>query len=100
MIVPSHTFVFTANTFVLRGARPVFVDVRPYTLKIDERLIEQAIRPRTRAVFPIHYAGVAGEVDTIMAANVSRSHRPGGTRRGEYSVGLLSAPPCSVMDRA
>jgi dTDP-4-amino-4,6-dideoxygalactose transaminase len=66
VIVPSYTFVSTANAFVLRGARPVFVDVRPDTLNIDERLIEQAITPRTRAIFPIHYAGVACEMDTIM----------------------------------
>jgi dTDP-4-amino-4,6-dideoxygalactose transaminase len=66
VIVPSYTCVSTANAFVLRGARPVFVDVRPDTLNIDERLIEQAITPRTRAIFPIHYAGVACEMDTIM----------------------------------
>jgi hypothetical protein len=78
----------------------VFVDVRPDTLNIDERLIEQAITPRTRAIFPIHYAGVAREMDTIMAANVFRSHGPGGKGSGQYSVGLLSDPPCSVMDRA
>jgi dTDP-4-amino-4,6-dideoxygalactose transaminase len=66
VIVPSYTFVSTANAFVLRGARPVFVDIRPDTLNIDERLIEQAITPRTRAIFPIHYAGVACEMDTIM----------------------------------
>jgi dTDP-4-amino-4,6-dideoxygalactose transaminase len=66
VIVPSYTFVSTANAFVLRGARPVFVDIRPDTLNIDERLIEQAITPRTRAIFPIHYAGVACEMDAIM----------------------------------
>jgi len=66
VIVPSYTFVSTANAFVLRGAKPVFVDVRPDTLNIDERLIEQAITPRTRAIFPIHYAGVACEMDAIM----------------------------------
>jgi dTDP-4-amino-4,6-dideoxygalactose transaminase len=66
VIVPSYTFVSTANAFVLRGARPVFVDVRPDTLNIDERLIEQAITPRTRAICPIHYAGVACEMDAIM----------------------------------
>ena len=67
VIVPSYTFVSTANAFVLRGANPVFVDVRPDTFNIDERLIEQAITPRTRAIFPIHYAGVACEMDAIMA---------------------------------
>lgn len=66
VIVPSYTFVSTANAFVLRGAKPVFVDVRPDTLNIDERLIEQAITPRTRAIFPVHYAGVACEMDVIM----------------------------------
>jgi dTDP-4-amino-4,6-dideoxygalactose transaminase len=66
VIVPSYTFVSTANAFVLRGAKPVFVDIRPDTLNIDEQLIEQAITPRTRAIFPVHYAGVACEMDTIM----------------------------------
>lgn len=66
VIVPSYTFVSTANAFVLRGARPVFVDVRPDTLNIDERLIERAITSRTRAIFPVHYGGVACEMDTIM----------------------------------
>jgi dTDP-4-amino-4,6-dideoxygalactose transaminase len=66
VILPSYTFVSTANAFVLRGARPVFVDIRPDTLNIDERLIERAITPRTRAIFPIHYAGVACEMDAIM----------------------------------
>jgi len=66
VIVPSYTFVSTANAFVLRGATPVFVDIRPDTLNIDERLIEAAITPRTRAIFPIHYAGIACEMDAIM----------------------------------
>ena len=72
VILPSYTFVSTANAFVLRGARPVFVDIRPDTLNIDERLIEQAITPRTRAIFPIHYAGVACEMDAIM--NIADRH--------------------------
>jgi dTDP-4-amino-4,6-dideoxygalactose transaminase len=67
VIMPSYTFVSTANAFVLRGAVPVFVDVRGDTLNIDERLIESAITPRTRAIVPVHYAGVACEMDTIMA---------------------------------
>jgi len=67
VILPSYTFVSTANAVVLRGATPVFVDIRPDTLNIDERLIEAAITPRTRAIFPIHYAGVACEMDEIMA---------------------------------
>ncbi len=67
VILPSYTFVSTANAVVLRGATPVFVDIRPDTLNIDERLIEAAITPRTRAIFPVHYAGVACEMDEIMA---------------------------------
>jgi len=66
VIMPSYTFVSTANAFVLRGAVPVFVDVRSDTLNLDERLIEPAITPRTRAIVPVHYAGVACEMDTIM----------------------------------
>lgn len=66
VIMPSYTFVSTANAFVLRGAVPVFVDVRADTLNIDEALIEDAITPRTRAIVPVHYAGVACEMDTIM----------------------------------
>jgi dTDP-4-amino-4,6-dideoxygalactose transaminase len=67
VIMPSYTFVSTANAFVLRGGIPVFVDIRPDTLNIDERLIEAAITPRTKAIVPVHYAGVACEMDTIMA---------------------------------
>lgn len=67
VIVPSFTFVSTVNAFVLRGAVIVFVDIRPDTMNIDENLIEQAITPRTRAIVPVHYAGVACEMDTIMA---------------------------------
>lgn len=66
VIMPSFTFVSTANAFVLRGAVPVFVDIREDTLNLDERLIEAAITPRTRAIVPVHYAGVACEMDTIM----------------------------------
>lgn len=65
VILPSYTFVSTANAFVLRGARPVFVDIRPDTLNLDERLIEQAITPRTKVIVPVHYAGVACEMDAI-----------------------------------
>src|SRR5664279_2293594 len=67
VIMPSYTFVSTANAFVLRGAVPVFVDVRPDTLNLDESCIEAAITSRTRAIVPVHYAGVACEMDTIMA---------------------------------
>lgn len=66
VILPSYTFVSTANAFVLRGAVPVFVDVRPDTLNIDETLIERAITPRTKAIVVVHYAGVACEMDPIM----------------------------------
>jgi dTDP-4-amino-4,6-dideoxygalactose transaminase len=67
VIMPSYTFVSTANAFVLRGAKIVFVDVRPDTMNIDECLIDAAITPRTRAIVPVHYAGVGCEMDTIMA---------------------------------
>jgi dTDP-4-amino-4,6-dideoxygalactose transaminase len=66
VIMPSYTFVSTANAFVMRGAVPVFVDIRPDTLNIDESKIEAAITPRTRVIVPVHYAGVACEMDTIM----------------------------------
>ena len=66
VIMPSYTFVSTANAFVLRGGVPVFVDIREDTLNLDERLIEAAITPRTRAIVPVHYAGVACEMDAIM----------------------------------
>ena len=67
VIMPSYTFVSTANAFVLRGGVPVFVDIRADTLNLDENLIEAAITPRTKAIVPVHYAGVACEMDTIMA---------------------------------
>jgi dTDP-4-amino-4,6-dideoxygalactose transaminase len=66
IIMPSYTFVSTANAFVLRGGVPVFVDIREDTLNLDERLIEDAITSRTKAIVPVHYAGVACEMDTIM----------------------------------
>jgi len=66
IIMPSYTFVSTANAFVLRGGVPVFVDIREDTLNLDERLIEAAITPRTRAIVPVHYAGVGCEMDTIL----------------------------------
>jgi dTDP-4-amino-4,6-dideoxygalactose transaminase len=67
VIMPSFTFVSTANAFVLRGARPVFADIRPDTLNIDERLLERLITPRTKAIVVVHYAGVGCEMDTILA---------------------------------
>lgn len=67
IIMPSYTFVSTANAFVLRGGTPVFVDIREDTLNLNECLIEAAITPRTRAIAPVHYAGVACEMDAIMS---------------------------------
>lgn len=65
VIMPSYTFVSTADAFVLRGAKAVFVDIRPDTMNIDEKLIENAITDKTKAIVPVHYAGVACEMDTI-----------------------------------
>ncbi|MDF1584571.1 MAG: aminotransferase class I/II-fold pyridoxal phosphate-dependent enzyme [Methyloprofundus sp.] len=67
VIMPSYTFVSTANAFVLRGAKIVFVDIRPDTMNIDETKIEAAITSNTKAIVPVHYAGVGCEMDTIMA---------------------------------
>jgi dTDP-4-amino-4,6-dideoxygalactose transaminase len=67
VLVPDFTFVSTANAFVMRGARPVFVDVRPDTLNLDERLLEGKITPRTRAIVPVHYAGIGCDMDAIGA---------------------------------
>ncbi|WP_392891445.1 dTDP-4-amino-4,6-dideoxygalactose transaminase [Pseudomonas migulae] len=67
VIMPSFTFVSTANAFVLRGAVPVFVDVRSDTLNLDESLVEAAITPRTKAIIPVHYAGVACEMDSLLS---------------------------------
>lgn len=67
VIMPSYTFVSTANAFVLRGAKIVFIDIRPDTLNLNEQLIEDAITPKTKAIVPVHYAGVGCEMDTILA---------------------------------
>lgn len=72
VIMPSYTFASTADAFVLRGAKIVFVDIRPDTMNIDENLIEQAITPRTKAIIVMHYAGVACEMDKIM--EIARRH--------------------------
>jgi dTDP-4-amino-4,6-dideoxygalactose transaminase len=72
VIIPDFTFVSTVNAFVLRGARPVFVDVRPDTLNLDEACLEAAITPRTRAIVPVHYAGIGCEMDAIM--EIARRH--------------------------
>ena len=76
VIVPSFTFVSTVNAFVLRGAKPVFADVRPDTLNLDETQLERLITPRTKAIVPVHYAGVACEVDRIL--EVAARDRGGG----------------------
>ena len=72
VIMPAYTFVSTADAFVLRGARAVFVDIRPDTMNIDEKLIESAITDRTKAIVPVHYAGVACEMDKIM--EIAKKH--------------------------
>jgi dTDP-4-amino-4,6-dideoxygalactose transaminase len=72
VIMPAYTFVSTADAFVLRGAKVVFVDIRPDTMNIDEKKIEEAVTPRTRAIVPVHYAGVSCEMDEIMA--IARRH--------------------------
>lgn len=72
VIMPSFTFVSTADAFVLRGAKVVFVDIRPDTMNIDEKLIEEAITEKTKAIVPVHYAGVACEMDTIM--DIAKRH--------------------------
>lgn len=72
VIMPSYTFVSTASAVVRLGATPVFVDIRPDTLNLDEERIEEAITPRTRAIFPVHYSGVACEMDRIL--EIARAH--------------------------
>lgn len=72
VIMPSYTFVSTADAFVLRGATIVYVDIRPDTMNIDEKLIEDAITPKTKAIVPVHYAGVACEMDTII--DIAKKH--------------------------
>jgi len=101
IIAPSFTFVSTINAFVLRGARPVFIDVRPDTLNFDERQLESLITPRTRAVVPVHYAGVACEMDSILrtaaahglAVIEDNAHGFGGTYKGQWlgTFGCLAA---------
>ncbi len=98
VIMPSFTFVSTANAFVLRGAVPVFVDIRSDTLNLDERLLEGAITPRTRAIVVVHYGGVACEMDEItaiaerhgLAVVEDNAHGLGGTYRGR-PLGSLGA---------
>jgi dTDP-4-amino-4,6-dideoxygalactose transaminase len=103
VIIPSFTFVSTANAFVLHGARPVFADIRPDTLNIDESVVETLITPRTRAIVPVHYAGVGCDMDVItdiakrhqVAVVEDNAHGLFGTYRGQSlgtfgSVGTLS----------
>ncbi len=92
VIIPDFTFVSTVNAFVLRGAKPVFLDVRPDTLNLDESKLEAAITPRTKAVVPVHYAGVGCEMDKILAVayqhNIAviedNAHGLFGKYRGKY----------------
>ena len=92
VIVPAFTFVSTVNAFVLRGARPVFADIRPDTLNLDEAQLEQLITPATRAILPVHYAGVGCEMDVILAAAArhglavveDNAHGLFGRYRGQY----------------
>ena len=72
VIMPAYTFVSTADAFVLRGAKIVFVDIHPETMNIDERLIEDAITEKTKAIVPVHYAGVSCEMDTIL--DIAKHH--------------------------
>lgn len=72
IVLPSFTFVSTANAFVLRGAKPVFVDIRPDTLNLDETKVEAALTPKTKAIIPVHYAGVGCEMDALM--EIARRH--------------------------
>ena len=82
VIMPSYTFVSTADAFVLRGAKAVFVDIRPDTMNIDERLIEDAITEKTKAIVPVHYAGVACKMDKIM--EIAQKHNLLVTGSNEY----------------
>ena len=101
VIIPDFTFVSTVNAFVLRGARPVFVDIRPDTLNLDESKLAASVTPRTRAIVPVHYAGVGCEMDVIMALANSRriavvednAHGLFGRYRGRYlgTFGVLAA---------
>ena len=101
VIFPDFTFVSTVNSFVLRGARPVFVDIRPDTLNLDETKLSGALSPRTKAIVPVHYAGVGCEMDAILAAAASRriavvednAHGLFGRYKGRYlgTFGVLAA---------
>ena len=100
MLVPSFTFVSTANAFVLRGAKPVFVDIRPDTLNLDETQLERLVTNRTRAILPVHYAGVGCEMTAILritgqygiAVVEDNSHGLFGRYKGRYlgTIGNLA----------
>jgi len=98
VIMPSYTFSSTANAFVLRGATPVFVDVRADTLNLDEQLVEGAVTSRTRAIVPVHYAGVGCEMDTLMAIaarhglKVDDGHLQGAGTRKHRGLGDIQLP--------
>ena len=101
VVIPDFTFVSTVNAFVLRGARPVFLDVRPDTLNLDESRLEAAITPRTKAIVPVHYAGVGCEMDSIMdsarrrnvAVMEDNAHGLFGKYKGKYlgTIGSMAA---------
>ena len=101
VIMPSFTFSSTANAFALRGAMPVFVDIRPDTLNLDERLVERAVTARTRAIVPVHYAGHPCAMDTLMAIaerhdlvvieDAAQAH---GVQRGNRSLGTIGHLGC------
>jgi dTDP-4-amino-4,6-dideoxygalactose transaminase len=101
VIIPSFTFVSTVNAFVLRGAKPVFADIRPDTLNLDESKLENLITPRTKAIVPVHYAGVGCEMDTVLEIANRRgikvvednAHGLFGKFKGKYlgTFGVLAA---------
>ena len=101
VIMPAYTFVSTADAFVLRGAVPVFVDIRPDTMNIDETLIEDAITEKTKAIVPVHYAGVACEMDTIM--DIAKRHNLKVcwhlTREKHWEPSVTSVPTASMRPK-
>lgn len=108
VIMPSYTFVSTADAFVLRGAVPVFVDIRPDTMNIDENLIENAVTEKTRAIVPVHYAGVSCEMDKIMELakkyslavieDAARESAPA-IREGRWEVSAITAASAFMKQR-
>src|SRR4029077_17468699 len=87
VIVPSFTFVSTVNAYVLRGAKPVFIDIRPDPLNFDERQFEELVTERTRAAVPVHYAGVGCEMDAILhVAGLSGVGVVGGNADGLFGT--------------